>query len=335
MRIHHLVLTSRFAGSERYALELAQAQAASGHEVTLVLRGAALGQRADSLASRLPDGVRVAVVPDWFSAWHARRLLRRERPDAAHAHLSAACKALAGIAGMARAATLHIAYKPRQHAHLDGVVAITPGQLAALPATLRERSVHIDNWTQLKEAAADSRERLRASLGVAADVVLLGTLGRVESSKGHDLLLEAFKDAGFGKQVQLVVVGGGSALQALRRSSPPGVHPVGFSDEPSGWLQAMDGFVSAARSEPFGLVFLEAMEAGLPILATDTEGGRHLAALFGRPLVPVGDVPALRDALRNFVDSGLVRRDYPMARFRLDDKLPTFDAFYRGLRADA
>lgn len=333
MRIAHLLLTSRFAGSERYAIELAAGQADAGHDVTLLLRRAALEDRPDAPGRHLPAGLRVEAVPDWFAGWHARRWLRRERPEVAHAHLSAACKALRGLEGMARVATLHIAYKPRQHAHLDGLVAVTPAQLATLPPALTARSVHIDNWTRAEPAAPEARARLRARLGIGENVRLLGTLGRVEPSKGHDLLLRAFAGAGFGDDVRLVVVGGGSALEGVRRDAPRGVHFTGFSSEPAAWLSAMDGFVSAARSEPFGLVFLEAMAAGLPILATATEGGRHLGPRFGHPLVPIGDADALAAALRDFVASGLPRRVYPMAAFRLEAQLPRFEAFYRAIAA--
>lgn len=331
MRIAHLLLTSRFAGSERYAIELAAAQAEAGHDVTLLLRRAALGDRPDAPGRHLPAGLPVVALPDWWPAWHARRWLRRHRPAVAHAHLSAACKALRGVEGVARVATLHVGYKPRQHAHLDGLVAITPAQLAAIPAAFGGQRVHVDNWTRAQPAPVEARARLRAALGVGEDAVLLGALGRVEPSKGHDVLLEAFAAADLGASVQLVVVGGGSALVALRRRAPRGVHVVGFSTEPAGWLAAMDGFVSAARSEPFGLVFLEAMVAGLPILATATEGGRHLAPRFGTPTVPIGDAAALAAALRAFVASGLPRRRYALDDFRIEAQRPRIEAFYRRL----
>ncbi len=331
MRIVHLLLTSRFAGSERYAIELAAAQAEAGHDVTLVLRRAALADRPDAPGRHVPPGLPVVAVPDWWAGWHARRWLRRHRPDVVHAHLSAACKALRGLEGPVRVATLHIAYKPRQHAHLDGVIAITPAQQAALPREVAARSVQIDNWTRAVPAAEGARARIRASLGIDERTRLLGTLGRVEPSKGHDVLLDAFAAAGFGERVQLVVVGGGSALEALRRRAPKGVHFAGFTTEPGAWLAAMDGFVSAARSEPFGLVFLEAMVAGLPILATATEGGRHLGPRFGTPLVPPGDARALADALCAFVETGMARHTYAMDDFRLPAQLPRVEAFYRSL----
>ena len=80
MRIVHLLLTSRFAGSERHALELAAAQAAS-HDVTLVLRRAGTADRIDAIAHRVHPKVRVEVVGNLAASWQARRLLRRLRPD--------------------------------------------------------------------------------------------------------------------------------------------------------------------------------------------------------------------------------------------------------------
>ena len=48
---------------------------------------------------------------------------------------------------------------------------------------------------------------------------------------------------------------------------------MGFAEKPQDWFAAFDVFVSSAREESFGLVMLEAAAAGLPIIATATEGG--------------------------------------------------------------
>src|SRR5690606_36300247 len=149
MRIAHLILTRRFAGSERYAVELANAKVAAGDEVTMVLRRSAAQPRPDAIAHRLAPEVRLELVPELFSQWHARRAVRRLRPQVAHAHLSGGCRALQGLSRdtCLRVATLHIAYKPPQHAALDALVAIAPWQLEAVPSRLRPRTVQLDNWT--------------------------------------------------------------------------------------------------------------------------------------------------------------------------------------------
>lgn len=328
MRIVHLLLTSRFAGSERHALELAAAQAAHGEEVVLVLRRAGTRAAADAIAHRVDPRVRVEVVGDLATAWQARRVLRRLRPDVAHAHLAGGCRALHGVRGCLRVATLHIRYKPRQHAALDGLVAIAPWQLAEIPAPLRSRSVQIDNWTLPVAPSPDARERLRAEAGIPDDAFLIGALGRVERSKGLDVLLEAFRrcDA---PGARLAIVGQGREWKRLRRAAPPAVVMPGFAERPRDWLEAFDLFVSAARSEPFGLVLLEAMAAGLPVVATATEGARHLAGSADITLVARDDPEALAGALCAVARARPGRVAHDLSRYRIEDKVAQVAAFYR------
>ena len=327
MRIAHVLLTSRFAGTERHVLELAAAQARA-HEVTLVLRRAAMRDARDAIGHRVDPRVKVVVVGDLLAPLRARHALKRLRPDVAHAHLSGACRAVRGLAGCLRVATLHIRYKPRQHAGMDGLVAIAPWQLAAIPPALRARSAQVDNWTLPREASADARARIRAAHGIDDDTLLLGALGRVERSKGLDVLLDAFVAAAL-PGTRLAIVGGGREWPALRARAPESVLMPGFVEAPQDWLAAFDAFVSTARSEPFGLVLLEAMQAGLPILASASEGATHLAPLVGRPLVPVGDVDATAAALRDLHRERPRRRAYDLSGHRLEDKLGELEAFYR------
>ena len=330
MKIVHLILTSRFAGSERYAIELANAQSTS-HDVSMLLTSKAAQDRPDALARRVAPGVKVVVLDAWkpWLAWQARRVVRGLAPDVAHAHLSAGCKALSGLRGSSlRVATLHIRYKPSQHARLDGLIAIAPWQLESVPAALRAHCVQIDNWSSPPPADATARATIRRSLGIGDDELVFGALGRTEHSKGFDLLLAAFNQAALPGS-RLVIAGNGRHWQELRRSAPSCVIMPGFVVSPQDWLAAFDVFVSPARSEPFGLVFLEAMHAGLPVLASASEGASHLADIIGRPLFPIGDVQALAAALRELHRIRPARRSYDLARFDRDRQVSSIEAFYR------
>lgn len=334
MRIAHLLLTSRFAGTERHVVDLVAAQADQGHEVALVLRRKAAQERDDAIAHRVDARVHVELVQDWLARWpaipHARRFVQRWKPDVAHAHLGSGCRALRGVDACPRVSTLHIRYKPQHHAHMDGLIAIAPWQLESVPATLRQRSVQIDNWTVPRPAAADARERLRAEAGIGPDEFVFGALGRLEASKGMDLLVEAFDLAGL-PGARLVVVGDGSAWKDVRARAPDSVVMPGFTPRPEDWMAAFDCFVSPARDEPFGLVLLEAMQAGLPVVATATQGAQHLQAAIARPLVPLNDVDALAGALREVHQAGQQRIAYPMDRYRVAEKAVEIERFYRSV----
>lgn len=333
MRIAHLLFTKRFAGSERYAIELANAQAGE-HEVYFLLAEAAAEDRPDAWASRLDPRVRQVRLrlPTFAPGWRVARWAARMKPDVMHAHLSFACKALARArAARARVATLHIAYKAHQHAHLDGLIAITPGQLAQIPPSFAGTVRQIANWSEPSPPAPGARERLRAAWGIRPDELLIGTLGRGEHSKGWDLLVQAFVQARL-PHARLVLVGDGPERAAVRALAPPDVVMPGFTNEPHNCLAAFDVFVSAARSEPFGLVFLEAMHAGLPIVATATEGASYLGGSFDA-VVPCGDVGALAAALAQ-VRAGWpagerLRRQHPLDRFGRAARAAEIESFYR------
>ncbi|MDR7267572.1 glycosyltransferase involved in cell wall biosynthesis [Pelomonas saccharophila] len=331
MRIAHLLFTKRFAGSERYAIELANAQA-EHHEVCFLLNPAAAEDRPDAWAGRLDPRVQqVRLGLPWLMpATRAARWARAWRPDVCHAHLSYACKALSGMPA-AGVATLHIAYKARQHAHLDGLIAITPQQLAQIPADYAGRVAQISNWSEPRTPAAGARERLRAAWGVAPQDLLIGTLGRGEYSKGWDLLVEAFMRARL-PDARLVLVGEGPEWNAVRVRAPAEVVMPGFTNEPENCLAAFDVFVSAARSEPFGLVFLEAMHAGLPIVATATEGATYLGGSF-EALTPCGDAAELAVALARVSESRSkgedLRRLHPVERFGRAARAAEIEDFYR------
>ncbi|KRS21311.1 hypothetical protein AAY72_09530 [Alishewanella sp. WH16-1] len=330
MKIVHIILTHSFAGSERYAVELANLQAEQQHDVTLILHQRGAEQRPNAIAHRVSPKVKVLLVGGFklLAIYRARRLLRQLKPDVAHAHLSAACRVLQGVKGLClRVATLHIHYKKQQHAKLDALIAIAPWQLAAIPEPLRQHSVQLDNWSAARPATADARQRLRAEYQIPADAIVIGTLGRVEQSKGQDVLLDAFKQAAIPNSY-LVIVGEGKNWQALREKAPTQVIMPGFSASPQDWLACFDCFVSAARTEPFGLVFLEAMHAGLPIVATATEGAKYLRPLFNNELVGIDNAAHLAKRLQQ-QSQDLARRQYPMQRFEPSAKAAEVLAFYQ------
>lgn len=336
MKIAHILLTTRFAGSERYMIELANAQSQS-HDVTVILHRHAAQARPDALSHRLAPQVRQVYVSGWW--WWARAQVRRIlcelAPDVAHAHLSGGCRSLKGLklAGL-RVATLHIRYKPQQHADLDGLIAIAPWQLAAIPPELQDRTCQIDNWTQLRAFDPQARQRIRSQWGVSPDEILIGAMGRMEPSKGMDVLIRAFS-AVARPGLRLALVGAGSSWTSLRRMATGDVIMPGFVERPHDALAAFDLFVSAARSEPFGLVMLEAMASGLPVLATASEGAQHLAPLIGRPLVPCDDVDALQSALVQCVQTQPPRQVYDLQPYRLESQVAAIEAWYRQALARA
>lgn len=330
MKIVHSILTHSFAGSERHAVELANMQAAAGHDVTMILHRRGTEQRASAIIQHINDSVTVEVISGWRwqATRRARQLIQKINPDVAHAHLSAACKALKGLSiRCLRVATLHIYYKPQQHRHLDALIAIAPWQLNAIPEKLRQHSTQIDNWSRAASVSTEARQQIREQYGIADDSVVFGALGRVVSSKGHDTLVDAFKLADVPNS-RLVIVGDGKDWQTIRDKTDASVIMPGFSQKPQDWLACFDVFVSAANNEPFGLVFLEAMHARLPIVATASEGAQYLQKHFSYPLSDIGSVEQLARQMQQAAED-LAEVTYDMTSFEPTAKCAEVINFYQ------
>lgn len=116
----------------------------------------------------------------------------------------------------------------------------------------------------------------RGELGLPGTGLVFASIGRLIPRKGYDRLLAACRAI---PEAWLVIIGDGPLLPELKQMAAEyhiadRVLFTGFvSDERKLQLLAVsDGYVSAALHEGFGIVFLEAMEAGLPIVAFK-EGG--------------------------------------------------------------
>lgn len=118
----------------------------------------------------------------------------------------------------------------------------------------------------------------RARLGLPEHVPLFVSVGRLIPRKRYEVLLEAWREI---SGAALVIMGDGPDRRRLQRMIEQWelgdqARLLGFVSEERKLevLRAADAYVSAAEHEGFGIVFLEAMEAGLPIVATDTGGQR-------------------------------------------------------------
>ncbi|MEN8202688.1 MAG: glycosyltransferase [Bacteroidota bacterium] len=132
------------------------------------------------------------------------------------------------------------------------------------------------------------------------------SVGRLERDKGMDLLIEAFsKLAGDDNHLSLTIVGSGPELKSLRSQvAELGLNGrVTFTGKksPAELLKEMQRaslFALASRMEAFGVVFVEAMAVGLPIVATRAGGPEKIIPGFAGEMVEKEDVTALSHAIR-------------------------------------
>ncbi len=133
-----------------------------------------------------------------------------------------------------------------------------------------------------------------------------------------------------GIDVELVVLGGGSAEVAndlvrlcTELNITDRVRWVGWRSDVERWMHSADVFVHATVDEAHPLVLIEALAAGLPLVATAAGGGREIVQPFHR-MVPVGNPIALADGVQRILDDLASQRAHAeMIRYEAAERFDT------------
>ena len=253
--------------------------------------------------------------------------MREERPDLLHTHM-----VHADVYGSIAAHVLRTRFVSTRHnddryllgpfrfvdrAFMSGVGAIIAISdavrafhiRAGLPAA-KLVTIHYG----LDELPSAPSELTPEEAGIPAGAPLVLAIGRLIEQKDHATLLDAFalvqRDH---PDARLAILGWGR-LEAATKAR---VHALGLDDavllpgrvEPSAWLARAEVFAHSSRWEGFGIVLLEAMLAGLPVVATRVSAIPEIVVDGTTGLLaPAGDAEALAAALSGLLADPQRRR---------------------------
>lgn len=342
LQILHVIFSKEFGGSERYAADLAGRQAEAGHRVAIIIRAQTPELLARWRAEAAP--AELIVLPSWWPkplwGWALRRLVAGFAPDVIHTHLGQASRLVGALSRpktlplWRQVATLHLAYRAKDYAKAEGLIALTHAQQAEIPASYTGQTTTIWNW--LPRTFAHLQVSSPKAQGQTFTFL---SVGRLVPQKGMDVLIQAFKatfpaDA----NVRLHMVGWGPEEAALRALMGDDVRitldTTQLADQ-SGLMAAYagaDAYVSAARYEPFGLTILEAMQCGLPLVCTRTQGpSEFLQECEEVVWAACGDVPSLVSAFRAQHAQGRRRVVHNLSKLDGANAVPAINSFYAKL----
>jgi glycosyltransferase involved in cell wall biosynthesis len=294
-RVVHIVTTAQFAGVERYVCEVAAATAACGWEVAVV------GGDSERMPAAVGDGVR--WEPGGSALESLRSVLRLGRTDITHAHMTVA----EAIAVATRPVHRAVIVSTRHFAARRG--KSRAGRVAA-PWIAK----HVTREIAASEFVARHLERPPAEVvlsGVsesaclwrAANRIVL-VLQRLEPEKDTLTALVAWQASRLlAVGWSMRIVGDGSQRRELERrvesESIDGVEFAGWTDNVAGELSRAGILLAPTAAEALGLSVLEAMAAGVPVVASGSGGHLEtIGAIEGAPLFPPGDASAAATALR-------------------------------------
>jgi glycosyltransferase involved in cell wall biosynthesis len=225
------------------------------------------------LRAHRPIGVVWATDPVMTTAailaGHRRRLVSNP----------ASCAAAVAHIGRVHAAATSLQV-PRVLERIDRFAYRLPRVVVVSSASVRDQlarfygaraDVHVCPYAANHTAVTTTRGAARASLGLREHGFVVGFTGRLDPCKGVEFLFAAVRQAGLGPDDRLLMIGDGPdrpRLEALAREEgiADSVLWTGHVKEPAGLYPALDVLVLPSVYEAFGLVLVEAMTAGVPVM---------------------------------------------------------------------
>jgi L-malate glycosyltransferase len=339
MRIMEIISCDGINGPVIHCLHLCRELARRGHQVTLLCPPGAwiageISRFREGEAPAAPIEVLYSKMKR-FPPGELRRVAREIRSrgiEVVHTHMSRAHFfgiLLRWFAWAPSVATAHSQHFQLHWMCNDRVIAVSEATRKYhirhnLVRPKRIATIHNFVLPELLEPQpAVKREPTRASLGASNENLLLGIVATVLPNKGHEYLIRALpKISAAVPKVRLAIIGAELATvysESLRQE----IKQLGLEDRVS-WagrrtdmpavMAALDICVITSLTENLPMVALEAMAAGLPVVATSV-GGIPECVIHEKTglLVPPGDADALANALIGLLKDADRRRELGMA----------------------
>jgi len=328
MRILQVNSATNLGGGETHVLELVEALRSRGHDVTVA------GRPGGAVHPQIEFSFRGSA--DLITAIRLNRSMKRGRFDIVHAHVARDYTVVAAAAlglPVKVVFTRHLLYPVRRnplYRRVDGWLAPTSQMLARLAPLHPKRSAQVPNWVDLN--------KFRYLPHDMHQPVNIGLLGQISPHKGHEDALEALRLLGAG--YRLIIAGKGEESYVARLKDQSRSMPVEFSGfaEFREFFQKVDVLLVPSWEEPFGIVLLEAMASGIPVISTSAGGPLDII----RPevdgiLVPPRNPDALAAAVRSLSEhqlrAGIIAhaRERVEAQYDIRKVIPQIEAFYLDL----
>ncbi len=181
------------------------------------------------------------------------------------------------------------------------------------------------------------RASVRAELGVHPDALVVGTIARLDPVKDLPTMIEAVARLRRSTPALLLVIGDGAERSALERAAAAAgaqetVRFLGHREDARRWLAGCDVYANSSIHEGVSLTILEAMSAGLPVVASRVGGTPEIVPEEVGRLVAPRDPGALAAALAALAADGPQRQQLGRAARRHVEERFTIERMVREYR---
>lgn len=208
----------------------------------------------------------------------------------------------------------------------------------------RHKYVTIYNGIDTEKKCAITRAEARRIFGLSDTDIVIGAIGNVKPAKGYDVLIKAAKIlAGKNENYRFIIAGNTANdqyddLLKLRDKLQlqDKLFFLGFVENTDAFLRALDVFVLSSVSEGFSLATIEAMYAGIAVVATRSGGPQEIVTYgLNGVLVGVGDVNELVSSIVQIIDDPVFMnklaenaKNEVAARFSIEAAVKKYESEY-------
>ena len=270
------------------------------------------------MAFQKENGVKyeLAHTNYWLSSWVGMQLKKRQGTKQVHTYHSLGVIKYNTIENIPLVASQRLAVEKEVLETAERIVATSPQEREHMRTLVSQKGIIdiIPCGTDVRQFGSIGKTAARAELGIAPDTKIVLYVGRFDPRKGIETLVRAVRESKFyeSKKIQLIIGGGsipGNSDGRERDRIEAIVKELGMVECTSfpgclsrdilpAYYAAADVCVVPSHYEPFGLVAIEAMSSGTPVIASDV-GGLQFTVVNEETglLVPPQNVPAFSHAI--------------------------------------
>ncbi len=295
MKVTHVITDTNFGGGGRYLLYLIPQPAFEGHDVSVACPDGDLAKRlADAGVRRIPIRTGKNISYSHRLTRELLQVFRDERPDVVHTH-----SCLSGRIA-ARMCRIPVVYTKHNQTRIPDAKGVTPPPAGpvkrvvnrALSELLSDGIVAVSEGVQKELVESGVKPSMISTIPNGIDLSpygptagrdssrwpLIGTVARLHRQKALDVFIDAAKLVLASEPSARFVIGGTGPLEEELKAKikdlhlEPYVKMPGFVFDVPTFLSGLDVYVLCSDYEGIGLAILEAMAAGLPVVATAVGG---------------------------------------------------------------
>ncbi|MCZ8532011.1 glycosyltransferase [Psychrobacillus psychrodurans] len=359
MKILHIITTLSSGGAEKMLVDLIVEM----KKQDVICEVAVLTKKDDFFSERLLEhDVKIYWGPTEKvykvkNIFFIRNILKANYYDAIHTHLFAsqlfipiAIKSLFCSSNLVT--TEHNTQNKRRNNRIffildrwmykqyDKIIAITNATKDSLAEYIKEteyKTIVIENGIDLQQyevATTHDRTSIVSSINESDKIILM--VAAMRKQKDHETLIRASKM--LPECYQIVFVGDGERLDEVKEYAiqygNSRIHFLGRRTDVPSIMKAADIFVLSSRWEGFGLVAVEAMATGLPVIASDVPGLRDVVRDAGGTLFEVGNEQDLAKKIITIAhNSPILEKSFNVNKYSIINTVSMYIDVYKNLNS--